>query len=396
MNTAILHTEIQDFIQKNLETDTTRLLLGKSPFAGISTRELAEQIESKKRCQKKLPLWYSTPGIYFPPKISIEQASSQATAMYKANLIQGESLIDLSGGLGIDSYYFSRKARQVVHCEINAELSGIAQHNAGVLEVKNMQFIQGDGLQELLSSAQNFDTIYVDPSRRVNTQKVFLLEDCEPNVPGNLDLLLSKASRIIIKTSPLLDIHSGLQELKQVSAVHILSVKNDCKEVIWVIDRDFQGQEPEIICTAINPEETRQYSFKSSEEKEFTVDHYSEPLDFIYEPDVSLLKAGCFKLLTRDFKIQKLHQHTHIYTSTKLESNFIGRQFKLLHCYNYRTFIKENKLKQANIISRNFPLSPLEIKKKHRINDGGQDYLLFTTGPQNDLLVLHCQRLDLA
>lgn len=392
MNKAILDTDIQDFINKNINADISRLSLSKSPFPSVSSKELAEQIDSKRRAEYKLPLWFNTSGIYYPLKISIEQASSEIAARYKADLIRGEKVIDLTGGFGVDSYFFSKKEKDVTHCEINKELSEISQHNAQVLGA-DIQFVNADGLEYLRISGQTFDTIYVDPSRRKNARKVFLLKDCEPDVPGNMDLFLKKSDRIIIKTAPLLDLQSTISELKQVSEVHVISIKNECKEIVWIIDKNESKTDPAIICAALIEHKTQIYRFRLSEEKEFRITDYSDPLTFIYEPDVALLKAGCFKLISRDFGLGKLHQHTHLYTSGKLNSNFIGRSFKLKKTWNYGAFMKENTVRKANIICRNFPLSPETLRKKLKINDGGEEYLLFCTGRKNELLVLNCERL---
>ena len=393
MNQAILNTEIQNYISENLGTESSRILFGKSPFKEVSTKELVEQIESKRRSEKKLPLWFNTNGIYFPKKLAIEQASSEITAKYKADLIIGKIVVDATGGLGIDSYYFSLKAGEVYHCEINTELSAIAKNNAEVLGANNISFISGDGLNYILSANQIVDTIYIDPSRRVNAQKVFMLKDCEPDLPANLDGLLDRSLRIILKTSPLLDLQSGLKELRNVKEIHIVSVKNDCKEMLWVIEKDFTEAEPIIICAALDEKNRQVYTFKLSDERSFNIDRFSAPLKYIYEPDVALLKAGCFKLISRDFGVLKLHQHTHLYTSDLFKTDFIGRKFSLIESRDYTDFIKKNDVKKANIISRNFPLQPHALKKKHKILDGGNDYLLFTTGSENQLLVLHCRRL---
>lgn len=392
MNKAILDTDIQDFINKNINADISRLSLSKSPFPSVSSKELAEQIDSKRRAEYKLPLWFNTSGIYYPLKISIEQASSEIAARYKADLIRGEKVIDLTGGFGVDSYFFSKKEKDVTHCEINKGLSEISQHNAQVLGA-DIQFVNADGLEYLRISGQTFDTIYVDPSRRKNARKVFLLKDCEPDVPGNMDLFLKKSDRIIIKTAPLLDLQSTISELKQVSEVHVISIKNECKEIVWIIDKNESKTDPAIVCAALIEHKTQIYRFRLSEEKEFRITDYSDPLTFIYEPDVALLKAGCFKLISRDFGLGKLHQHTHLYTSGKLNSNFIGRSFKLKKTWNYGAFMKENTVRKANIICRNFPLSPETLRKKLKINDGGEEYLLFCTGRKNELLVLNCERL---
>ena len=394
MNSSILETDVQTFITNHLGSDTIRILLGKSPFKNVSTRELVTQIESKKRCEKKLPLWYSTPGIYYPPKISIEQASSQATAKYKAQLIKGEHVLDATGGFGVDSYYFSLYAQRVVHCEINEVLSTIVRHNAETLHAKHLFCHVGDGMTYLQNSNEQFDTIYIDPSRRLNTHKVFKISDCEPDVKANLDLLTKKYARVIIKTSPLLDIKSGLADLKNVCEIHVVSVKNDCKELLWIIDPYFKGNEPLIYCAAIDDKEnTNSYSFNLSEEKTAPSPTPSKPLNFIYEPDVSLLKAGCFKLITKRFDVFKLHQHTHLYTSETLNADFIGKTFKFKTSWDYKTFMNNKPVKQANIISRNFPLSVEELKKRHQLEDGGHSYLLFTTAYENQLIVLHCERI---
>ena len=393
LNNLLLTEEVQAYISSKLNDDLTKILLGKSPFAGISSKEIAEQVDSKKRAEKKLPTWYNSSGIYYPPKLSIEQSSSEITAKYKATLIKGNTIIDLTGGLGVDCHYFSKKAKSVTHCELNPELSAIAQHNSEVLETTIIHFIAGNGLEYLADSTENFDTIYIDPSRRVNAQKVFLLQDCEPDVVSNLDFLLSKAHRIIIKTAPLLDIQSGIKELKQVSEIHVVSVKNECKELLWIIDKDFSSAEPQIVCSALTENNIQEYRFQLSDEKVFTVVHYSNPLNYIYEPDVSLLKAGCFKLISRDFAVLKLHQHTHLYTSNNLV-DFNGRTFRLKQLWSYKIFSKLKPIKQANLICRNFPINAVEVKKKHRLSDGGDEYLLFTTNMTGELVVLNCERLS--
>lgn len=387
MNSNIIKPEVQRFLEKYIKDDVNRVALSKSPFAEVSSRELAEQLDGKQRSQKKLPLWFSTTGIVFPAKLSIEQSSSEATAGYKSNLLKGDKVIDLTGGFGVDCFYFSKKVREVIHCEKNTELSQIAQHNLSVLGATNIRFINHDSLFYLQSTEESFDTIYVDPSRRIENRKVFLLKDTEPDVVSHLQLFLSKASRIIIKTSPLVDIQSGLTELSNVSEVHVVSVKNDCKELLWIIDRNF-AVEPEINCVALSNADQRLFNFKLSEEKDADSGPFSEPLDYLYEPDVALLKAGCFKSIATRFPVLKLQTNTHLYTSEVLVPDFVGRIFKVKAAYDYKTFIKQNTLRKANVITRNFPHSPEEVKKKHKINDGGDEFLIFTTVYPDKLKVI--------
>lgn len=391
MNPHVSDIAVQQFINEHLNEDITRILLKKSPFQNISSKELAEQIDSKKRCEKKLPLWFKTENIHYPPKLSVEQSSSELTADYKKGLALGNKLLDLTGGFGVDSYYFSRKVKEVVCCEQNSELSEIAKHNAAILHADNIRFVNADSIRYLQHTEEVFNTIFADPSRRVKNNKVFMLKDCEPDIVKNADLLLSKADRIIIKTSPLLDISSGLKELQYVSEIHVLSVKNDCKELLWIIDRA-HATEPEIHCVPLKGG-LQTFSFKLSEEQSTIINTYSSPLTYIYEPDVALLKAGCFKLITKRFAVRKLHSNTHLYTSVECIRNFPGRVFEVISCRDYKRFIKSGFPNKANVVTRNFPLASEELKKKHKIQDGGEDYLLFTTGENNKLIVVHSVRL---
>jgi hypothetical protein len=388
LNSNIFLPAVQKFLSDYLKEDVHKVALSKSPFPGVSSQELAEQLDAKQRSEKKLPLWFNSSGIIFPPKISIEQSSSELTAEYKSRLVKGEKLIDLTGGFGVDAYYFSRKAKAVTHFERNEKLSQIAQHNAKVLGAENISFIQGDSIEYLKTSKDHFDTIYVDPSRRIQSEKVFLLHDTEPDVVSNLPLLLSKASRIIIKTSPLFDIRSGLKELSNVSAVHVVSVKNDCKELLWIVDKGYSG-EASIICAALRKEKEAVFSFSLSAEKSLNIDSYAAPLAYLYEPDVTLLKAGCFKTIAHHYQVEKLDPSTHLYTSDNSNTEFIGKVFTVESVSEYKSFIKTNKIQKANVISRNFPLSPDEIKKKHKIADGGDDYLIFTRVFPDLLMVIH-------
>lgn len=393
MNKNLLNIDVQNFIQDNLNTDIPSLSLKKSPFPKISSKEIAEQVDSKKRCEHKLPLWFHTQGIFYPPKLAIEQASSELAAIYKSNFITGNDIIDLTGGFGVDTFFFAKKANNVRHCELDEELSDISKFNSEVLGVK-IHYHKVDGLDFLCSTVEKYSTIYIDPSRRVNSKKVFLLKDCEPDIITNLKLLRSRSELLMIKTAPLLDIHSTINELNGVSSVHVVSIKNECKELLYLVDNQNFGNDPMIICALLSADETITYTFRTSEEKNYTITAYSDPLDFIYLPDVALLKAGCFKLITRDFSVHKIHQHTHLYTSDSYISSFPGRKFKFKRAWNYGKFIKEHSFIKANIICRNFPLSPENLKKKLKISDGGDEYLLFCTNKSNELIVLNCIRFN--
>jgi 16S rRNA G966 N2-methylase RsmD len=393
MNKEILLHDVQDFLKSSVKENPKDIALRKSQFANVSSSELATQLESRQRAKKKLPLWFQSSGIYFPSSLSIEQASSEETALYKARLIQeNTSLIDLTGGIGVDSYYFSKRAKKVVHCELSPDLSKIAKHNAEVLGAKNIEFFEEDGVEFLKQqSKDSFQIIYLDPSRRVKTRKVFMLNDCEPNVIELFQDLLEKASTVIIKTAPLLDISLTLTELMHVKEVHIISIKNECKEVLFILKRDFTN-EPTIKVAGLGKDSSFDFHFLQKEEKNAVAD-YSLPQNYLFDPDVALLKAGCFKLLSQRYAIQKIHPNTHLYTSKNQLDDWPGRSFKIKETYEYKDFKKKKKDWNANVISRNFPLKVEELRKKHRIAESTMEYLFFCKGIDEKLYVIHVDRL---
>lgn len=391
MNKNILKTGLQDFINKKLNTDIVSVLLKKPIFKGVSQKELAQQLESKKKCLKKLPTWFNTLEIYYPKKIHIEQTSSEITAQYKAEIIDGKSLIDLTGGFGVDSYFFSQKIASVFHCETDENLSEIAAHNYKIMSIKNIKTINGDGLVFLENTMQNFDWIYVDPSRRHDVKgKVFLLSDCLPNIPKYLPLLFNKSDSILIKTSPLLDLSSGSNELKFVKEIHIVAIDNEVKELLWILKKGYTG---EVSIKTINHKKLYQekFDFKFSEEKE-AVSEYSKPLPYLYEPNAAILKSGAFKIIGNKLSLKKLNENSHLYTSEAL-IDFPGRRFKIEEVIPYqRKAFKKLSIKKANITTRNFTDSVLEIRKKFKIQSGGDKYLFFTKDIDDKHIVIICSK----
>ncbi|PKB44686.1 hypothetical protein AX016_2907 [Cellulophaga sp. RHA19] len=391
MNTAILHTNVQNFIAENLETDIMPILLKKDTFNDVTNKELAAQIEAKNKCKSKLPTWFTTPNIYYPNKLNIEQTSSEKTATYKASLVKGKTLIDLTGGLGVDCFYFAKKIALVHHCEISENVSKIAAHNFKTLGVKNINTCSENGIDHLKNTDLFFDWVYIDPSRRNDAKgKVFFLEDCLPNVPEHLDLIFSKADNILIKTSPLLDFSVGIKSLQNVKEIHVVALNNDVKELLWVLEKDYTG---DIHIKTINLTKTEDlvFSFNYTNEKE-AVFTYSEPQQYIYEPNSAILKAGAFKSVAAHYKLHKLHEHTHLYTSNDL-IDFAGRCFKVeTQIVFNKKEIQHLQLTKANITTRNFPESVANIRKKFKIKEGGNIYLFFTTDCNNKKVVLLCSK----
>ncbi|CAH0125072.1 hypothetical protein SRABI27_03835 [Pedobacter sp. Bi27] len=377
MNNKLLAKAVQDYINANLNADVNQIALAKSPFEGITAAELATQITAKKKSEKKLPTWFNTQNIYYPPVLSIEQTSSEITAKYKSKLAKGNTLIDITGGFGIDSYYFSKKVKAVTHCEINPELSVIAQHNAQALHATNIEFKAEDGIAYLQTSDASFDSIYVDPARRAEKGKVFMLKDCTPDIASNLDTILEKSSRIIIKTAPLLDISAGLSELKQVSEIHIVSVKNECKELLWIIDKGYNG-DTKIIAVTLNNGIEKDFSFYRSVSNgsiQFIDDLNTG--DYLYEPDAALLKSGAFNLIGTTYNLLKLHPQTQLFSSAIVNKDFPGRIFKIEAVLSTATLKKQGNLK-GNVIVRNYPAKPEDLVKKYKIKADQNQFLIFT------------------
>jgi precorrin-6B methylase 2 len=389
LSEKLTRKEVQDFINKNLKTDVSKLILKGSPFPELSVKTIATQIEGKNKSEKKLPTWFKTNGIIYPAKLNLEQSSSEITAQYKASLINNGSLVDLTGGFGIDDYYFAQKATTVTHCEINEELSAIVKHNFEMLGVKNVTTLTGNSNQ-LLKKSNGFDTIYIDPSRRANSGRVFLLKDCEPDVLANQEKYLQKAKRVIIKAAPMLDIQSAIKDLKNVAEVHVVSVKNECKELLFILEQK-PVAEPVINCVLLNGAETKVISFNITAEKTAETKP-GKLLNYLYEPDASILKAGMFKLLTEKYPVTKVHQHSHLYTSNEL-IDFPGKRFKIIKTILFNDFTKAQVPKQINVVCRNFNLKPDELKKNFKLKDGGSDFLFFSTNYKEQKIVIQAQKV---
>ena len=375
MNQNVLNDEVQKYIHERINADVNKIALAKPLFKNISSAELAGQIVAKKKSIHKLPTWFKTKNIYYPALLSIEQCSSEPTANYKANLTRGKSLIDLTSGFGVDSFFFAKKSDHVYSCEINEELASISAHNAKILGAENIEVSAIDGIEFLKTTAQNFGTIYIDPARRNQSNKVFKLKDCTPDVTEHLDLFLSKAERIIIKTAPLLDISAGLTELKNVNEIHIVSVKNECKELLWVIDKGFKG-DTKIVCATLN-DTLKSFEFYLSDLKLETTIAKTEPKGYLYEPDVALLKSGAFNLIAERFGLQKLHHQTQLYYSDEIKTDFLGRIFEINSLLSVNELKKEKSL-IGNVIARNFPERAENLAKKYKIISSHDDFIIFT------------------
>lgn len=383
MKTEILNKEVQNYINANLETDLHSLLLKKSPFSEVSMQEMVQQIKGKKVAHRKFPFLLKE-NIVFPPNLNLEQASSQSTAEFKADNLNGKKFLDLTCGFGIDAYFLSQNFEEITLVEKNPELLDLVKHNWKILN-KKATFVNENLEHFLAKNSESFDVIYLDPARRDSEKnKKFLLEDLSPNLLEIQDQLLEISSQIIIKLSPLIDISYLISVLKNVAKIQIIAVRNEVKELIVFLEKARKGDDVEISCINLESDDA-EFAFQFKEEKT-AVSAFSEPQQFLYIPNNAVLKSGAFNLISQFFNGKKLHPNTHFYTSDKRIERFPGRVLEI----NMIDSKHIRKGEKYNIISKNYPLSPDEIKKKYKILDGGNCYLIFTQ-TQNRKIILKSQ-----
>lgn len=384
----MLNAGVEEYIKIYSNADILSVSLKKSPFPGITSKELAQQLQGKQIAKKKFPTLYRTEAILYPKKVHLEQASSEDTAIYKASLVSGKSLLDLTCGMGVDAFHLASGFEQVICYEKNEKLLAYTAHNLIQLGRENIEVRSGDGVEFLRRSAANFDCIYIDPSRRKENKKVFLIEDYEPDLVPVVDEILARTDVLLIKTSPLLDIDLGIKQLKQVAECHVVAVRNEVRELLWLLRKEVTD---EPIRKAINIEDTGQpvFEFLASREHDLPID-YSNPQAYMYEPNAAILKSGGFKSVAEQFHLKKLAASSHLYTG-ELPVEFPGRRFKVLAVQKYsKNWNKEWGLKKANIARRNFPTAVAEIRRRYKIADGGSEYLFFTTLSDRQKVVIRC------
>lgn len=384
------------FIRDHAGDDVRQLALQAARYPQVDMRVAATQIEGRRLAATKLPSWAAVDGVVFPVRLSMEQCSSEQTARYKASLVGGDRLADLTGGFGIDCSYMSDQFSETTYIERNEELCRIATHNFALLE-KNITVVNGNS-EEILASLEPQDWIFVDPARRsASGGKVVALSDCEPDVCQLEDLLLQKAKRVMVKCSPMLDISQALRELHSVSEVHVVSVGNECKELLFILGGDGE-REPLIHTVNFRGESAQVLAFTSDEEIHSTCICTASVSRYLYEPNSSLMKAGCFRLPAARWGLQKLHRNTHLYTSDTLITEFPGRVFEVKNIDGFgKNELKRlsAELKKANIAVRNFPERPEALRKRLKLGDGGDTYLFATTLDDERRVIIRCEKVVL-
>ncbi len=395
-----LTDEEKAFIHEHKQEEVTKLLLGANRFPHLNVPFLVEQILARRQIHEKLPSWAMNEELIFPAKITAEQCSSEQTAAYKGAMVTDKELLcDLTGGLGIDSFFFSRHAKQVIYVERFPLYCEAAVHNFSVLGADNITVVNADSMQ-YIDELPAVDLFYLDPARRgEGNKRVFALSDCEPDLTLLLPRLLEKAPRVIAKISPMADIRQTLALLPGTVDIHVLAVRNECKELLFEIGRNAEI-EPRIHCENFSATGASQsFDFSLSEEQAAIISCTSSLKKYLYEPNAAILKAGAFKVLAKYYPIEKLHVSSHLYTSDDSLYNFPGRIFEVEECMPFSGKLCKELSKvipQANITVRNFPLTVDALRKKCKVKDGGEVYLFATTLANNEKVLVRCRKVTTA
>jgi hypothetical protein len=371
----------QAFIREHIHDDVPKLLLQKNHPAGLDVGKLAGQIIARQKARHKLPSWYANERLLFPPPLSVEQGSSEATARFKAGLVSGRKLIDITGGMGVDCFYMSQNFEQTTYFDQQESVARAAAYNFGQLGVADrIEVRAGEAIARLDQHPQSADWIYADPARRDDRQrKVAQLADCAPDLTTVLPVLFRSASRILIKTAPLLDIDLAISQLQSVGEVHVIGLENECKEVLYTLEKGLvSSQDIPIRVRLLNPDGSVRAAFDFTREQESAaMAPFGAPETYLYEPHAALLKAGAFKTIATHYGLTKLAPHTHVYTGTRWLADFPGRGFRVQavckpNARELAAFVPDGK---ANLTVRNFPGKIDDLRKKWRLKEGGDVYL---------------------
>lgn len=416
LNPLLLTDEVQQFLQEQAHRKVEEVALSKSPFEGILSRELAIQIDGLQRSQHKIPSWNKGKAIYFPKKLSLEQCSSELTAFYKAQFLSADAKIaDLTAGFGVDSFAFAQFAASVTACEMDGELAEITAHNAQQFGIENISVYSQNGLEYLADIPdKGLDVIYLDPARRQGTQKVFKIEDCQPNILQHLSLLKRKGKEVWIKLAPMLDLNEAIRSMPGIFEIHVISVGGECKElVVKIAEARVPEEEVNIRVVALKKCETPfllvgreawdahiksgpdaffNVSFTLNEEKSASP-LFGDPIGYLYEPDAALLKAGAYKWTAQHYTLQKLHPHTHLYSSDNIWETFLGKVTRIANVFPFASLKKQKGQLAGNVITRNFPMKPEEIRKKFKIAESAKKNYYFCTNGNEELIVIETEPL---
>lgn len=375
--------------------DERALILKHKEILDLPTSLISEQLSGRRKAKEKLPLYYTNHRIIYPPAINLEQSSSARTAQFRGEIIRhlfpsGKATgADLTGGFGVDTFFLSRVSHKIHYVEPQRSLLEIAQHNHTQLGADNIVYSASSAEAFINETTQLFDFFYIDPSRRTAAQKkIRALEDSEPDVVNLKAEIFKKAAILLVKASPLLDIQAGLAQLVNVKKVFVLSVGNECREILFLCEKGFAGVP---VIAAVNllqngADQILEFTFPEERDEQAA---FIDPLQYLYEPNASILKAGAFKMVASRFNLKKIARNTHLYTAAHLVEQFPGRIFLV------EKFVRPDpgEMKKnfpdrkANITTRNYPLTVEALKKKTGLKDGGDKFLIGFSGQHKKFLV---------
>ena len=431
------------FVDEHLKDDVRQLALKKSKYNAIDFEFALQQIQGRQKTRDKLPTLCTIPRFGFPPTLALEQCSSEQTAQYKSLVINnmlrrdgacpvsignaselccrdaihcvstvnatemsctdvpwrvstvknGKTFADLTGGFGIDTLFLSNLFETCHYVEPQQTLCDIMAYNSKLMHLDHIQIHQAT-MENFIQEMDGVEVIYVDPSRRNNQgSRVVGLEDCMPNVLLYKDLLLRKCDLLMLKLSPMLDIKRALIQLPETAEIHVVAVEGECKELLFLLDKS-KSEAVRFVAVNLKNGKSEKFCFTAQEETEALPMYAQEVKKYLYEPNAAIMKAGAFKSVALRFGLEKLHSHTHLYTSDTLLDNFPGRCFQVLRLLNVKdAMLLKNEISKANVSVRNFPLSADELRKKLKLADGGDVYLYGTTIAKEQKVVIQCLRI---
>lgn len=388
------------FIRLHRRDDVRALALQAAKYPDVDMAEAVVQIAGIQIAEKKIPQWAQTEGILYPKHLSMEQCSSEVTARYKASLVEGDSFADLTAGFGVDCSFIARRFRRADYVERQETLCRLAAHNFPLLGLSHINVHCADALTFLQAMAP-VDCLFLDPARRdSHGGKTVAISDCEPDVSRLEPLLVEKGRTVMIKLSPMLDIAAVLRDLRCVREIHIISVNNECKELVVILRRDSDvsesiGKEIIISCEQlVNNSPSQHFDFTYAEECEAVCPIADKVGAYLYEPGAALLKAGAYRLLAARYGVSKLHLNSHLYTSDEPVA-FPGRAFKVMAVSGFgKKDLKAllSGVEKANLTVRNFPSSVAELRKKLKLKEGGDTYLFATTLASGEKVLIKCRK----
>ncbi|TDL99478.1 MAG: methyltransferase [Flavobacteriaceae bacterium] len=366
MENPLLETKVWQYLETHLGMDVSAFALLKSPFENLSSAQLAKQLKGLQVLKEKVPLWFESKKVLCPMGLNLEQCSSQATALYKVGLIDEKypkkNGIDLTCGLGVDAFFFSRIFEKFTLVEQNEELLTLVKENFTNLKVENVDFVLSNAENFLSNNPKSFDFIYLDPDRRNKAnQKRILPEDLSPNLHLIVDVLLERSPLVMVKFSPMMDLFQLIDSFF-CSEIHVVAVKNQVKELVLLFDKNKENKNPKIV--AVNLESTHKtFEFSLKNEQELAISYHSVQ-KYLYLPNAAILKAGSFKSITKEYEVFKIDTNSHLYTSIELLEDFPGKGYEILEkVENLKSIAKQS----FQLVVRNYPLNIHKIKAKYKL-----------------------------